>query len=62
MITTAELKRMVQEEKREKEEAITNFLKAFNELKRLRIKVGYYNCYTAYTPLHTAEEFSFRNF
>lgn len=61
MITTAELKRMVQEEKQEKEEAVANFLRAFNDLKRLHINVGYYNFYTAYTPLHTAEEFSFTN-
>lgn len=62
MITTEELKRLIQEEKQEKEEAVTNFLKAFNELKELRIDVGYYNFYTAYTPLRDADEFIFKNF
>ncbi len=61
MIKTAELKRIVQEEKREKKEAVANFLKAFNDLKKLRIDVGYYNFYTAYTPLRDAEEFIFKN-
>lgn len=61
MVTTEELKRMIQEEKDEKKEAIANFLKAFNELKKMRVDVVYYSFYTPCTHLSDASEFHFGN-
>lgn len=60
MITTKELKILAQEYEQEKKDAIKNFLNAFNTLKELRFEVVYYNQYSGYTRLFSADEFLFK--
>lgn len=60
MITTEELKVLVQEYEQEKENAIKNFLNAFNILQKLGFDVAYYNQYSGYTRLFSAKEFCFK--